>query len=133
MDVTPWIAIPAAAPYAAFAGLFWFAVLIAAVIGGGFVLAWYRKHVHRRNVDAIVPFTLDALRQMRADGRITEEEHEALRRSVIAAVRSPETADVPRGGGFHFSRRQGADDITSTDRDRAAEAPFLPGREARSR
>jgi hypothetical protein len=68
--------------------------LLAFVVVGFLVIAWLRRgltdHDRTSNDDE---FTLDGLRRMRADGRITNDEFEAARAAIIARVRGSDTSE----------------------------------------
>lgn len=79
----------------------WIAVAIVLALAGGFVVTWIRRWA--RNCEPVATFTLQDLRDMRAEGQISKDEFELLRRRIIrsAAVDlpGPDLNGAPPGGG----------------------------------
>jgi len=66
----------------------WCSVLIAAVLVGLAAVYWVRKRLmDEPDQSASVGLTLNDLRQLRSDGKITEEEYERARARIAAGMK----------------------------------------------
>lgn len=76
--------------------LVWGAVLIVGLLAAGFVFVWLRRRLFSPpgRLEAS-PWTLDGLRQLRAEGLIGDEEYTRLRQGVIDAFRDRPTEPAP--------------------------------------
>lgn len=69
--------------------ILWSWLILGSVIIVAAIVLWrYRRHVKRDQDAAYNPFTLAQLRQMRADGKLTDTEYEQMRDALIAYMRS---------------------------------------------
>ncbi|MCL2329777.1 MAG: hypothetical protein FWC56_00570 [Phycisphaerae bacterium] len=83
------------------------ALLIGAVLVLAAVYWYYRKRYHHdEKLSVGQPWTFEDLRQMRAQGKLTEAEYQALRASLVAAFRSEPTKPRQEGGPNHRPPRE---------------------------
>ena len=66
-----------------FQSLLWFGVLLVILTIGIAVVSWYRRMYWRGQDGGTEALTLDDLRRHYQQGRLTSEEYEALRKSVL--------------------------------------------------
>ncbi|MFO0874776.1 MAG: hypothetical protein U0575_12500 [Phycisphaerales bacterium] len=64
----------------------WLAMLVALVIVGWIALVWIRRRL-RTDEPQDVAFTLDSLRKLRREGRLSDAEFEKARDAMVAAAR----------------------------------------------
>lgn len=64
----------------------WLATLAALVIVGWFALAWIRRRM-RADDPQDAPFTLDALRKLHREGRLSDDEFKRARDTIVEAAR----------------------------------------------
>lgn len=64
----------------------WLAMLAALVIVGSIALLWIRRRM-RADDSQDAPFTLDALRRLHRDGKLTDAEFKKARDVIVAAAR----------------------------------------------
>jgi hypothetical protein len=72
-----------AEPAVAFEALFWLGGLVLGLLLTVVVLAYIRKRLRQRSATEEPAFTLQDLRRMRDDGRLSTGEYEALRRRML--------------------------------------------------
>lgn len=82
--------------------LVWVGVLLLVTILGGLAILWYRRRVlAREEASAQDAGAMESLRKMRDSGRMTQEEFDAVRRAMIAKIKSrrgSEAGLAPRRG-----------------------------------
>jgi hypothetical protein len=71
----------------------WMAVLLVIMTAAAIAVGLIRRRLHRRGSASGEPFTLESLRVLREQGRLTDAEYESLKRRVIADVESPRRVD----------------------------------------
>ncbi len=73
----------------------WLAVMAAVVIVGGLILALLRRTIRQ---DSTPPesFTLDGLRKLHAEGKLSDEEYEKARMIMISRVRQSRSDNAPK-------------------------------------
>jgi hypothetical protein len=71
--------------------------LIAVVVVGWFAIVRIRAWMHTSE-DTSAPFTLDDLRRLHREGKLTEAEFQRAREAMIGAVRSQKTGESSRAG-----------------------------------
>jgi hypothetical protein len=72
--------------------------LIAVVVAGWFAIVRIRAWMHTSE-DASAPFTLDDLRRLHREGKLSDAEFQRAREAMIGAVRSQKTRESERRGG----------------------------------
>jgi len=91
--------------------LIWSGVLIVVVLVLFFIVNALRKSLWGDNAgEADTPFTLDDLRRLHREGRITDDEYEKARAQIIAMVQGPPPAPPPE-----VEAGEGARDGEATD------------------
>lgn len=94
--VTAWPANLATADFSMGRLFVWCGVLLLVVVVAGFVVARYRKWMKSGSETGLAqPWSLQELRDLRRDGRISEQEFETLKAAIIAEYRaSPDQPDA---------------------------------------
>jgi hypothetical protein len=77
---------------ALFASLLWFGLILVVLTIGIAAVAWWRRTHWRGEITPAAGLTLDDLRRHYQEGRITSEEYESLRKTVLNVVRT----DTPK-------------------------------------
>ncbi|MCE2885467.1 MAG: hypothetical protein LW806_11290 [Planctomycetaceae bacterium] len=72
--------------------------LIAVVVAGWFAIVRIRAWMHTSE-DTSAPFTLDDLRRLHREGKLSDAEFQRAREAMIGAVRSQKTRESDRSGG----------------------------------
>ncbi|MGA2498787.1 MAG: hypothetical protein ABSH20_13675 [Tepidisphaeraceae bacterium] len=66
----------------------WLLVLVAMIVAGFVLVAWVTRRLRASDDSSSGGFTLSDLREMRRQGRITEEEFERAKVAMLASMRA---------------------------------------------
>ena len=70
--------------------IFWLLVLVALIVAGFVLVAWARRGLKATDDTAPGGFTLSDLRDLRRQGKMTDEEFERAKAGLLAALRAKE-------------------------------------------
>ena len=74
----------------------WLLVLIVMIVAGFVLVAWVTRRLKASDDSSSAGFTLSDLRELRRQGKMTEEEFERAKTAMLASIRARElTKKVP--------------------------------------